>query len=87
MLRGETLVSAGASPGQAVGCLRSRVHGHLAAAAVMADALDMAGLLGPRPRPGLRAGMIGEGSCVRFAAELIAAPTDGDYDVTAEFAP
>jgi hypothetical protein len=50
VLAGEALVSAGASLGHAVECVRSRAHGHLAAAAVMADTLGLAPLLGPACR-------------------------------------
>jgi hypothetical protein len=51
VLAGEALVSAGASPGQAVECVRSRAHGHLAAAAGdgrhAGFSRGLAGLLGP----------------------------------------
>jgi Transposase DDE domain len=50
VLRGEPLVAAGASPSRTVECVRSRAHGHLAAAAVIAQKLGLAQLLGPACR-------------------------------------
>jgi hypothetical protein len=50
VLRGEALVSAGAGPAQVLECVRSRAHGHLAAAAVIAGKLGLAALVGPACR-------------------------------------